>query len=129
MSLLTDAFRVAGVFNSASFYGETPYVVRYPRDGYRDVWPSQWCVIARGQDLNEGRGHYRLQEWHGTGSRKGFSYSSRETVAQVREEAIQWARERFGIEDWARDPYGSYGPAEFVAARTAELKGLAASRA
>jgi hypothetical protein len=56
------------------------------------------------------------QAWYDYGART-FSGRKKEALS----EAQAWATDRFGIKVWVRDPFGSYGEAEFIKKRIKEL--------
>ena len=115
MSKLTEKFREKRVYNPYEFYGELePYIVYHPS---RPFHSANWAVIKRG--VNMGRA------WYDDGCRtfRGFGMPGEGTRrARALLEAQAWASEKFGIKEWARDPFGSYGEAEFVKRRIKELK-------
>jgi hypothetical protein len=131
-----QALRERRVFNSYEFYGgpasRIPHIGYYSDTG-RGGLGQFWQVTRLGEDLNDGRGAWYQNDHHG-GSHRTFSLfrSAGGTFAERKraalEEALAWARERFGIEEWQRDPFGSYGPAEYVDRRLAELLDPAARR-
>lgn len=116
MSKTVDLLRTVGVYNSSEFYGPTPYLIF--RASYApDPIPSGWVVIQRGVDLNDGWGHWSDRDG------KMFVGGKRGSL----EPALAWARERFEIAEWKRDPFGSYGPARFVVEHLAYLRRQAAA--
>lgn len=114
-SKTVERLRAVRVFNAYGFYDETPYIWRRVRDGSRDVFPSAWLVTRRGLELGTGA-------WHEQGAR-WFSYSSSTGSRQAFAEALAWASKLFGVAEWSRDPFGSYGPADYVQRRLAALVG------
>ena len=112
---VTRALKNVGIYNDSLFFGPHPYIWNRVRGGHRDVFPSGWYVSKRGEDLTDGKGHWNDQ------GQKFFSYITREDKAEALEKAIAWARERFGIEEWARSPFGGYGPKVFVEKRLSAL--------
>jgi hypothetical protein len=112
MSKLTDKLRERGVFNPHNFYGPQPYIGQRVKGGSRDVVPSSWQVHKAGLSLSTA--------WYDYGA-KSFSYSGVASRKEALAEAIAWASERFGIKNWAKDPFGSYGDAEYIRNRIKEL--------
>ena len=114
MSKLTDKFREKGVFNSYYFYGMQPYISYQVGDNWIS---SRWAVYKRGKNLG--------QAWYDHGCRTFTGHGevgdgTKRTKGLL--QAQRWASKKFGIETWARDPFGSYGEAEFVKQRVKELK-------
>lgn len=112
MSKLTESFQTVRVFNSFEFYGHgRPYIAFAPRAG---AFPAKWQVHRPGFKTDPDA------HWGDHGS-KTFSASGKgDAVAQ--QKALDWASERYGIKEWKRDPFGSYGETEFVDRRVKELK-------
>lgn len=118
MSKLTEQFRNVGIYNAWEFYGVgRVYIDRQTTFG-RSPIPSAWKVIRPGYKTDP-------EGWHYDGH-KAFSYAERDGSKQAFEEAKAWASERYGVREWKRDPFGAYGEAQFVVARIAELKQVAA---
>ena len=114
MSKLTEKFREKKVFNPFDFYGDQPYITY--RLGH-SVISACWAVAKSGLNLG--------QVWYDHGCRTFGGYGEPgEGSQRVRglRAAQAWARKYFGIKEWARDPFGSYGEAEFVKKRIKELK-------
>jgi hypothetical protein len=109
---LTDKLRERGVYNSWEFYGNEVYISFRANQGSRDVLPSRWNVRKPGTSLSDA--------WYDNGC-KSFGGSGRKGAAAGLEEAKKWASKEFGIKEWARDPYGSWGEAGYVKRRIKEL--------
>jgi hypothetical protein len=115
---LVEGLRSLRVFNSYDFYdGETPQgqVFIYYHTG--DAWhPSGWDVSRRGYQLGTDRLNTSKQfiafEGSGAKERKELAFAAAQT----------WASERYGITEWAKDPFGGFGDATFVAERLAALE-------
>lgn len=150
MSKLTDELRSKGIFNSYSFAYErgrvndnypferpTPPtiegiphpipIVSYSKgDSGRAFRPAQWMVSQPGVVLDP-KCHWQDKQYDGScpvvfglwGAPGITKANQRKQVEQI---ALQWARDRFGIQDWIKNPFGEYMPAEFVKARLAQLK-------
>lgn len=117
MSKLTESFRSIRVFNPHDFYATRrgqAYIEYTTADRGRGGRSAYWAVYGVGFDTNPD-GHWRDY------GRKTFPVYSREDKASQLEAAQEWAA-RYGITDWAKDPYGGWGDAEFVKQRVAELK-------
>jgi len=114
MSKLADKLSARGVYNPYYFYGNEPYV-GWAQNGGRSVLPPWFSVNKHGEKLSEA--------WYEHGS-KCFSYYGKDSKPKALADAISWASERFGIKEWARDPFGSWGEAAFVRKRTAEILAL-----
>jgi hypothetical protein len=115
MSKLTNQLNARGLHNSWEFFQDQPYIGFRATQGYRDVIPSGWHVNKRGQILSDA--------WYDNGA-KSFSccgVASRKTALI---EAQIWASEKFGIKEWARDPFGGYGDAKFIKQRIVKLLAL-----
>ena len=107
MSKLTEVLREKKVYNEYLFYGKQPYI------GYRSahsVIPACWAVCKLGINLGEA--------WYDYGSRTFSAWGNRKKALG---EAQAWASEKFGVKVWARDPFGSYGEAEFIKKRIKEI--------
>ena len=121
MAKITQAdLRRIGIVNSFEFYGEQPYISH--RDTVsRDVTPSAWYAVKRGEDLNDGHGagyEHDARWFVHTGGGTGPLGKAALAKAQA------WASERFGIDSWAKDPFGGYGPADYIAEHLAFLQPL-----
>lgn len=112
MSKLTDKLRERGVHNSWEFYGNEVYISFRANQGSRDVLPSRWNVRKPGVSLSDA--------WYDNGC-KSFGSSRCIGKAAILEGAKKWASEKFGIKEWAKDCYGSWGEAGYVRRRTEEL--------
>lgn len=119
MSKLTDSFRTVGVFNPYAFHGDEPYIEYRPNGDSRSMIYAAWGIHAKGRKLSD--------HWRDNGVKfvhvnfaLGATFADRKATALAA--AQKWASERFGITEWARSPYGSYGEAGHVKARVAELK-------
>jgi hypothetical protein len=118
MSKLTETLRTVGVFNPAIFNGRQPYIWVHAYTG-RGSYGHAWVVTKRGEDISDPKAnwHEKPNRWFGyPGGRK----TGPDSLLAL-DEAKAWASERFGVEKWAKDPYGCSAPAAFVAGRTAYL--------
>ena len=117
---LVEDLRTLRVINPHDFYdGETPQGQVFI--GYRtgDTWrPSGWHVSRRGYNLNSDKD--RLNSSKEFISFEGSGAKERKELAFAAAQA--WASKRYGIAEWAKDPYGSFGDATFVAERLAALE-------
>jgi hypothetical protein len=103
MSRLTDDLRRVDIFNPHNFYGR--------HGAANDVCfithsEGAWVVYHAAQV--KAFGHY-------------FGRALGPTGLRALAEAQAWASERSGVETWAKDPFGGYGPADYVASRLAGL--------
>jgi hypothetical protein len=121
-----DDFRAAGVVNSWEFYGHGRPYISYVSGGGRGQLSSRVQVVRPGYRTDTSanahfldNGHKTFELYHHPGTT-----SERKTAAIA--EAQTWAGARYGISEWARDPFGSYGEAAFVKERVHELKVKAA---
>lgn len=112
MSKVTEQLREFGIFNPIGFYGTEPFVSIFVQTNRRTCIPSAVCVTKRGVNLGAA--------WYDHGSKR-FSYGSREDKKEQLEAAKEWASDKFGITQWMRDPFGSYGSADFVKTRLKQL--------
>ena len=101
------------VFNPHDFYAGQPYLSKHI-GASRDVRGSHWAVVKEGMNLG--------RHWTDNNT-KTFPYRSRESEKRALADAQKWARTKFGIEEWARDPFGCYGPKQYVEHRLTELLG------
>jgi len=118
MSRLTDSFREAEVRNPHEFYnGDEAAGQVFIAYSSGDTWHARaWIVYHIGHDIS---GNDSLRS-----GKEFLAGGNKERRAAALGEAQDWAAQRYGIKDWVRDPYGSYGEKTFVAARTKELKEL-----
>lgn len=139
-ALTTKILREFGFFNSSGFahargvqndnypydrpapmcrvYGEhrvVPHVTYMPAQRGRGYKAACWQVI-QGNYPTDPDGHWRDY------GRKTFDVHHREEKQPQLEAALAWASEHFGVTEWKKEPFGSYMPAEFVDARTKQLK-------
>jgi len=114
MSKKTEALEAAGIHNSYEFYGSQPYISRYVSFG-RSPIPSCWIITKRGTNL--GTAWYEYGDKHMSDLAAGGGDYRKKPLAA----AMAWASERFDVAEWARDPFGSYGPADFVERRLVDL--------
>ena len=122
MATLIERLRERHVFNESEFYGAAPFLWRRST-APRDVTPAAWCVAKRDVDLSVHDGAGGKGVWYQHGD-KWFSYVGAirsASAAAALAEATAWASARFGVKAWLRDPFGSYGPADYVERRINEL--------
>lgn len=124
MSKLTESFRGVGVFNAHGFYGGQPYISYVPNGGCRSFQYACWAVHPPA-----GKKWTNLH-WMDYGSKrfaisaaKGATHKERKASALL--EAQAFLSRNCGIQQYAKDPYGGYGDAEFVSLRIADLKAQA----
>lgn len=113
MSKLTEGFRDIGTYNDHGFFDRGRVFVSY---GPGDKWFSpRWQVVRPGFKTDPDA------HWKDNGHKTFYVWRRDEKAAQL-EAAKAWAGEKYGITEWARSPFGGWGDAAFVKARTAELK-------
>lgn len=112
MSKKQEAFRAIRVFNShevCDLGGGTIYLSYHPRDE-RGCSPAKWLV--------NGINHSPDPKSHWA------DYGSKSFIGKMRSpafgEAKAWASEKYGIKEWARDPFGGWQDAEVL--RRVEIK-------
>lgn len=120
MSKLTDDIRELGVYNSHEFYnGNAPegqvYISWRGSDG-RSPIGYDWIVHRVGYKTDPGGA------WYNYDNKVFAGYGGREGKAKALAEAQEWAGKRYGITEWKRDPFGTFGSAGFIKQRIAELK-------
>lgn len=126
MSKVLEAMRERLVFNQYEFYKSQPYIWYQARGDSRSMTVQGWMVTKRGEKL--------ATHWKDNDSKHFYlelpaydpsKYTQRQRTEIAKDGALKaaraWASERFGVKEWAKDPFGSYGPAEFVAARLKEI--------
>jgi len=96
-----------------------PMIQFFPADRGRGGWWAYWAVTQPGVDLDPGA-HWHYKDHRG-GSRKAFQVNGRDEKQPQFDAAVAWAMDRFGITEWAREPFGSYVPKAFLDARMAQL--------
>lgn len=106
-STIVEKMRAVRVFNQYEFYKDQPYMF-YAKYESRAMTVAGWRVTKRGLKLDDA--------WYNHGC-KPFHGKMKESLP----DAQAWASKRFGVKAWARDPFGGYGPAEYVEARVAQL--------
>lgn len=123
MSKTIDQLRAVRVFNDHEFFnGDGPrgqVFLSYTSDTGRGGRGRYWHVHRVGHKTDPD-GH-----WHHYGNKAFSAYAVRDGMtgrAAALEDAKAWAGERYGIIEWARTPFGSYGDATFVKTRLKELK-------
>jgi hypothetical protein len=104
MSKLTEAFRNIRIINAYDFAKGRPFITyqAYQQWSRTNGWNVTWFEGGRARNQN-------------------FPTFGK-TRAEALEFAKVWATSQFGIEEWAQTPYRSWMDAEFVKARTKELK-------
>lgn len=142
----TKALRELGIFNQHGFYAEhgpvneqytfdrpkppviegipmpVPYLSYRPEDRGRGSQAWAWQVHRSGKHTDPG-GHWRdygaktFTSWHDDA--KGLQGAA--AGKAVLQAALAWCTERYGVTAWARDPFGGYGPADFITQRLAQL--------
>mgnify|MGYP001578085153 CR=1 FL=1 len=112
MSKLTDKFKLVGIYNSHNFYWEAgePFITYSPAVSGRGGQSARWRVFKPGVSLSE--------HWDDHGAKTFLKWGDKKKSFA---EAQAWEGEKFGVTEWMRDPFGSYGNRTFVEARTKEL--------
>lgn len=116
MSKLTDSYRTVGVFNPHNFANGTVFIT-YDSIRGRGHNFQGWKVHKAGLDLGTHWTDHNSRCFDTFPHEGPFAFRKVAALAAAK----AWASERFGVKEWARTPYGSYGPADFVAARIDEL--------
>jgi len=115
---LVEDLRMIHVVNPHDFYnGETPQGQVFVSYRPGDSWHSPgWHVSRKGYILSDDkfRPAKEFVSWEGS--------TAKERKEQALADAQAWASERYGITEWGKDPFGSYGEASFVAERLAGLE-------
>jgi len=133
---LIREFMAVGVFNEYEFYlsGQplsVPHIDYYPPGNYRAGEYAHWAVSMGGVDLGTSwldRGGKRFSITHSQADRFARVGTTAECKKIALAEAIEWATKRFNVKDWAEDPFGAYGPANFVPRRVEELRTAAKAK-
>lgn len=94
---------------ASSFYGDQPYI--WLRGG-RGKASAAWMVAKAGENLA------RPAHWADEQCRS-FPFYNRAMKTSSLLAAQDWVRGHFGVTRWAKDPFGGYGPADYVEARLA----------
>lgn len=117
MSKFKEAMRGLGIFNAHNFYGPDAVWIHFLGSDRRSPIGARWQVHRRKDGTD------RMTDadaaWYDNKLKSFSAYGSRKEALA---EAQRWAGERYGVESWARDPFGSYGPADYVDRRCKELK-------
>lgn len=122
MSKFTNELQEALIHNSHEFFGKGNVYISYmPADNGRGGRSAYWYVARPGYETNPD------SHWRDYGNKVflvwgGGKQTHKEAKASTLEEAQKWVEEKYGIKEWARDPFGAYGEATFVKARTKALK-------
>lgn len=122
MSKLTDKFHAINIINPHAFYERGQVFITYRKGG---SLAAGWHVHKRGSQTNPD-GHFL------DGKDKLFVLfrssgdTHKERRASALKQAQDWAAEQYGVTEWAKDPFGGYGEASYVKARTAHLKAASA---
>lgn len=118
MSKFTDALRThLNMSNDYAFFGDHVYITHHSREGRG--FGARWAVHKKGSRL--GRAWYEHDsKWFSHG---GGGWNKLVALA----EAQEWVRERYGVKEWVRSPFGGMGDATFVQERVASLRAAVAS--
>lgn len=139
MSKFTEALRALGrdngaVYNAHGFYvdgepGERVWITYTPGERGRFFREGGAHVnrAVDGRDVKtDPKGHWTQngRKFFGASTMRHPGLTAPEARRRAIEQAQAWATETYGVgtEGWARDPFGGYGPADFVKARTKILK-------
>jgi hypothetical protein len=112
VSKLTESFREVGVYNLHEFYGKGNVYLHFHPSDSRRCFTRGWGVFRPGYPTDP-KAH-----WMDYGNKYFHGGFRGEALVQ----AQAWAGKRYGIKEWARDPFGGYGDAAFVKARVKTLK-------
>lgn len=111
MKKLRGQMRERRVFNAYAFYCDHVYIYNRLDEGFRS---RAWVVVKRGPMFSQISIPLTEDE-------RIFHYYGIADKASVLINAQEWASQQFGITTWAKDPFGGYGDAAFIAARIKEL--------
>ena len=109
MSQLTEQFRAKGIYNLSNFYDNQPYIYYRPRS--EGVGGSQrWIVCKKGEQLSAA--------WYDYGAKTFLVWGDKKKAFA---DAQAYVTEKWGITEFARDPFCGYGDATFVKSRIKEI--------
>lgn len=106
-------------YNAAQYAGEQGFpdvwISKYIKSGSRDMRSSSWKVCRPGHKTDP-------QNWH-YGYNKSFVMWERNDPKAL-QEAMDWAKEQYGVEEWVKVPgfAGDYFPKQAAKAITVERK-------
>jgi hypothetical protein len=114
MSKLIEKLNARGVHNPHNFYeghpfGQ-PFIAYYSASTGRAGQSARYKVVRQGESLSEA--------WYDQGAKTFLKWGDKKKALA---DAQAWASEKFGIKEWTRDPFGSWGDAEYVKKRTVEI--------
>lgn len=118
MNKTTELFSTIGVHGPEAFaVVGVPHTEVYIQYRHADgALPAAWMVRRAGIEATDDRERFQLFELPSDGR----------PYPQRREQALNsaktWASVRYGVDQWARTPYGTYMEAAFVKERIDKLK-------
>lgn len=112
MSKLTEKLRLINICNSSGYAGKGNVFI-WRRAG--DSWTTPAFLVCRVGFKTDVNAH-----WQDHGN-KSFMVMSRDEAKTALAEAQKWASDKYGIKEWAKNPFGDWMDAEFIKKRTAEL--------
>lgn len=104
MKLTKQWLREHGIYNShdiAKRAGSRLYIDYYPQQLGRAYQSAKWQVIGMGFSTDPNA------HWADYGN-KTFDVFKREDKVSQLESAMSWCKDKFGITEWERDPFGGY---------------------
>lgn len=104
MKLRKNLLREHRIFNAhelAKAAGNKLYIDYIPGENGLRAHYAYWSVVGVGFKVNP------QSAWYEYGNKR-FSIAGRDCKEEALLEAIEWAREKFGITAWEKAPYFSY---------------------
>lgn len=131
MKLTKAILREHGIVNPWIFCnrgGGKVFISYSPQITGRAYQSARWQVISPGRKTDPD-GHYR-DNGHKTFSVNSFA--GKGTHSKIKEQqrlaAIAWATEKYGIDDWVRDPFGDFQQREVWERVVEKIRGQAAAK-
>lgn len=121
MSKLTEHYRTLGMHNEYGFADGKLFLSYTPEDNGRGGHGAHWQAVKGNEETDP------TAPWYNYGKKTFtvFSYHKGDGHAAAKQRALdaikQWASDKYGVQEWARTPYGSWMDAGFVKKRMAEL--------
>lgn len=109
---LKEICRLQRIFNDYGFANGQAYITHISGNNGRVSHYPYWRVVKAGAHLSD--------RW---GETEQYDISIVGRLDKVRrlQEAMDFAKKKFGIADWARGPFGAYYDKAFVEKRTTEV--------
>lgn len=100
------------IFNNHNFANGQPFIEYIPQTTGRAYHPAYWRVTKSGE---------RLSNTWGQEESIGFGVNGRMEKQVKLGMAFEFAKEKFGVIEWARGPFGGYYDKTFCENRLAEI--------